>query len=86
MSQSFTDHELRRDLRGQTRRIQDAELKIRLLRDQLDRSLFNYHKNEGVAVGRLALAAGLSRETAYKSIKRVLADIDAEGTRAGING
>ncbi len=71
---NFDEHELRRDLRTRARHLQDAEIRVQQLRYELDRALFYRHDTEGVPVGALALAAGMSRETAYKAIKRVRVD------------
>ena len=50
---------------------EDAELRVRTLRSQLD-ARFAYWHEEGVPLRQLALASGVSRETVEKLAKEVL--------------
>lgn len=69
-------HERRRDLLTRSRRLQKAEIKVREARDDLDRRLYMWHE-DGSSITELSLAAGISRETVYRSLERVRADLAA---------
>jgi hypothetical protein len=51
------------------RQLAEAQTRVDELRSQLDEQLFLRHQ-AGEAIRRLALEAGISRETAYRAIER----------------
>jgi hypothetical protein len=70
-------HVRRRELRGLSRQLQAAEIEVRKIRDKLDRSLYRWQQ-DGTSITDLSLDSGLSRETVYRSINRVRADLGSE--------
>jgi DNA-binding phage protein len=58
------------------RQLAEAQSRVDLLRSQLDARLFYWHEND-VSIAALARAAGVSRETVYKSIDRYRAQLDS---------
>ena len=82
-SLSHIAHVRRRELRTLARNLQDAEIKVTLARDKLDRCLFRW-RQDGSSITDLSLASGISRETVYRSIRRVQRDLDADkGSKKG---
>jgi hypothetical protein len=66
---SRTDKARAVELAQMAKKLSDLELKVSVTRSQLDGMLFYWHE-DGRPVAELAAAAGMSRETAYKSIDR----------------
>jgi hypothetical protein len=56
------------------RRLAEAQARVDAVRLQLDERLFYWHEN-GVPIVALSRAAGVSRETVYKSIDRYRAQL-----------
>jgi len=68
--------ERRRELRNLSRKLQTAEIKVRQLRGEFDRLFYVWHE-DGSSITELALAAGVSRETVYRSIERYRTELAA---------
>ena len=72
----------KRELRGLSRKLQDAEIRVKQLRGQLDMRLYIWHE-DGTAISDLSLDAGISRETVYRSINRYRAELASQGIPEG---
>jgi hypothetical protein len=67
-------HLRRRELRSLSRKLQAAEIKVAQLRGELDMRLYQWHE-DGTSITDLSTAAGISRETVYRSINRYKAEL-----------
>ena len=67
-------HLRQRELRDLSRKLQKAEISVQGARAELDRRLYLWHQ-DGTSVTDLALEAGMSRETVYRALDRVRADV-----------
>jgi predicted DNA-binding protein YlxM (UPF0122 family) len=65
------------DLAADAKKVRDLEHQLNVARTQLDCRLFYWHEDD-VSVTELAAAAGISRETAYKSIDRYRRSLSPE--------
>jgi DNA-binding MarR family transcriptional regulator len=74
---SRTDKARAVELAQTAKKLSDLELKVSVTRSQLDGMLFYWHE-DGRPITELARAAGVSRETAYKSIDRYRQSISPE--------
>jgi hypothetical protein len=67
----------RRELRRLSQKLQKAEISAKRTKDEIALRLYAWHE-DGMSVTDLALAAGISRETAYRMLERYRAELAAQ--------